>query len=346
MSACFDEGVLQAYADGELGDARAGEVAAHVQSCPACAAAADEAADHFALLSSALDPGDALNVPTERLRARIDAAIAGSRPARAARHSTLTSQAAASSSFVERLRALPSSLAAGFATAPRQATAFASLLVAAVLIATIFYVFRPQPRGPRADQSGAGEIAKVNPPTSAAGSAAGEGGANDAAAGGGENRQAGGAGGGDKGEGAGVSGPGVRRPATGRAPRPAAGPAGFINASYVREGGKPASASRPGDGPDTDQRLLPVERPYASAVASLKSSIDQQGALSLTPTLRAEYERGIAVADRAIAASRAAARRDPADRDAQGFLRTAYEDKLELLRTVADQTQLASIGRR
>jgi hypothetical protein len=49
--------------------------------------------------------------------------------------------------------------------------------------------------------------------------------------------------------------------------------------------------------------------------------------------------------DQAIAASRASARRDPADKDAQEFLRSAYQDKLDLLHAVADQTQLASLTR-
>jgi hypothetical protein len=65
----------------------------------------------------------------------------------------------------------------------------------------------------------------------------------------------------------------------------------------------------------------------------------------MTPTLRAEYERNLAVVDHAIVASRVAARRDPADKDAQEFLRTAYQDKLDLLHAVSDQTQIASIGR-
>lgn len=356
MSACFDEGTLQAYADGELDAARAREVAAHTGACAACAAAVNEAADHFALLSSALGSDDAVTVPTAQLRARIDAAIAELQPLRAAQPSAQplvqhAVQPVASPSFVERLRGFASSLAAGFSNAPRHATAFAGLLVAAVLLATIFFVFRPQSSGPRRVQD-AVEIAKVNQPSGASGSASREGGANDSSASDEGNTRAAGAGdvdenGKPRGNGRSfdrLNGNGFDRSAQNRGSRMAAAPGGFVNVNYTRANSN-RGVARPGDVKTSEAALLPVEQPYASAAASLKSSIDQQGARLMTPTLRAEYERSLAVVDRAIDASRAAARRDPADKGAQEFLRTAYEDKLELLRTVADQAQIASIGR-
>lgn len=327
MRACVDEGTLQAYLDGELGVARAGEVAAHLSACETCAAFAHEATDHFTLLSSALDAGETLNVPTEHLRARIDAAIAELQPTRNTSSTT-------SKSFVERLRAFASSLPTQLAFAPRGATAFASLLVAAVLIAAIFYVLRPQFRAPRGGQSGAGEIAEVKPPMNE-GSAGGQGVADNKGAGSGaEIKQA--ANGNER---------GVKSSAPRRVLPEKVGSAGFTDASYTRGGSVRGILSRAANDSASDASLLPVEKSYVSAIASLRSSIEQQKAQSMTPTLRAEYERNLAVVDRAIGASRAAARRDPSDKDAQEFLRAAYQDKLELLRTVADQTQIASIGR-
>jgi hypothetical protein len=138
---------------------------------------------------------------------------------------------------------------------------------------------------------------------------------------------------------------GVKNYATRRVLRERAGSSGFTEASYKRVGSERGVTSRAANDNASDAAQLPVERSYASAIASLKSSIDQGKTQSMTPTLRAEYERNLAVVDRAIGASRAAARRDPSDKDAQEFLRAAYQDKLELLRTVADQTQIASIGR-
>jgi anti-sigma factor RsiW len=321
MRACFDEGTLQAYLDGELGVARAGEVAAHLSACETCAAFAHEATDHFALLSDALSVGETLSVPTEHLRARLDASIAELQPTRAASPNT-------SKSFVERLRAFASSLPTQLAFAPRGATAFASLLVAAVLIATIFYVLRPQTRAPQGGQSGAAKIAKVKPPVNE-GVEDHKGSSSSA-----EIKQA-----------ANGNEPDVKDSAPRRVLREKVGSAGFNGARYTRVGSERGVLSRAANDDASEAALLPVEKSYASAIASLKSSIDQQKAQSMTPTLRAEYERNLAVVDRAIGASRAAARRDPADKDAQEFLRAAYQDKLELLRTVADQTQIASIGR-
>ncbi|HYG12222.1 MAG TPA: hypothetical protein VD835_19905, partial [Pyrinomonadaceae bacterium] len=88
--------------------------------------------------------------------------------------------------------------------------------------------------------------------------------------------------------------------------------------------------------------VLADEKTYLTSIASLTSAIEAQGAEGMTPTLRAEYERNLAVVNQAIVSSRVAARRNPQDTDAKEFLRAAYQNKVELLSAVADQTQLAS----
>jgi hypothetical protein len=88
--------------------------------------------------------------------------------------------------------------------------------------------------------------------------------------------------------------------------------------------------------------VLEDEKTYISSIASLTSAIEAQGASGLTPTLRAEYERNLAVVNQAIISSRVAARRNPQDTDAKEFLRAAYQNKVELLSAVADQAQIAS----
>jgi hypothetical protein len=62
----------------------------------------------------------------------------------------------------------------------------------------------------------------------------------------------------------------------------------------------------------------------------------------LKPTVRADYERNLAVVDQAIASTRQQAKRNPNDRDAMEFMYTAYQNKIELLSAVADQTRIAS----
>lgn len=78
MKDCLDELTLQIYFDGELSGLAAERVASHLSACVSCSAVAREIQNEMALLESALRPALAVNVPTENLRQRIEAAIAES----------------------------------------------------------------------------------------------------------------------------------------------------------------------------------------------------------------------------------------------------------------------------
>lgn len=82
-------------------------------------------------------------------------------------------------------------------------------------------------------------------------------------------------------------------------------------------------------------QLLPGERSYLQAIARLDSTIKQNKS-SMRPSLQVEYERNLAVVDRAIAATRNAAKNNPNDPDAVDFMFTAYQSKVDLLNTIAD----------
>jgi hypothetical protein len=101
-------------------------------------------------------------------------------------------------------------------------------------------------------------------------------------------------------------------------------------------------AAVPAPAAPASEPVIEDEKTYLNSIASLTSAIEAQGAETMTPTLRAEYARNLAVVNQAIVASRVAARRNPQDTDAKEFLRAAYQNKVELLSAVADQTQLAS----
>jgi hypothetical protein len=83
-------------------------------------------------------------------------------------------------------------------------------------------------------------------------------------------------------------------------------------------------------------KLLPGERSYLKTIAALDSSIKSSSNRPMRPALRAEYERNLAVVDRALAATRNAAKKNPNDPDAVEFMFTAYQSKVDLLNTVAD----------
>ena len=81
--------------------------------------------------------------------------------------------------------------------------------------------------------------------------------------------------------------------------------------------------------------LLPGERSYLQAIARLDSTIKQNKS-GMRPSLQVEYERNLAFVDRAIAATRNAAKSNPNDPDAADFMFAAYQSKVDLLNTIAD----------
>ena len=90
-------------------------------------------------------------------------------------------------------------------------------------------------------------------------------------------------------------------------------------------------------------KLLPGERSYLQTIARLDSTI-KSNQKSMRPALQVEYERNLAVVDRAIAATRSAAKSNPNDPDAADFMFAAYQSKVDLLNTIAD-ARLGSGGR-
>lgn len=82
-------------------------------------------------------------------------------------------------------------------------------------------------------------------------------------------------------------------------------------------------------------KLLPGERAYLQTIAKLDTTI-QEGKNDMRPALQVEYERNLAVVDRAIAATRNAAKKNPGDPDAADFMFAAYQSKVDLLNTIAD----------
>ena len=107
-------------------------------------------------------------------------------------------------------------------------------------------------------------------------------------------------------------------------------------------GGTPITAvSRPPKTPRSGNalakvKLLPGERSYLKTIASLDTTIKSDPRTPMQPALQAEYERNLALVDRAIAATRSAAKKNPNDPDAAEFMFAAYQSKVDLLNQVAD----------
>ena len=110
--------------------------------------------------------------------------------------------------------------------------------------------------------------------------------------------------------------------------------------SYQLAKNQPSAAPKSTPAP---VKLLPGERSYLQTIARLDSTI-KSNQKSMRPALQVEYERNLAVVDRAIAATRSAAKSNPNDPDAADFMFAAYQSKVDLLNTIAD-ARLGSGGR-
>lgn len=77
MKNCIDEGTLQTWFDGELDANAAANVTTHLNACVQCAESARTLEAENLILSEGLSAEFAAAIPTERLRQRVHAAVAG-----------------------------------------------------------------------------------------------------------------------------------------------------------------------------------------------------------------------------------------------------------------------------
>lgn len=289
MRECLDEGILQSYFDGELSNEHMEGVTSHLVSCMKCAAAVRELEGEVILLSSALAPEFDATVPTERLRHRIDVAVAGSQ---------LGKQNAVREPVVMAGRGWLQSLSALFAFTPQRTFGYAALAVVLAFGAIIGAIQWRQSPSPTINNENNVAVAPPQGPvtkTSNTGSEAVS---------------------------AVMPAPGAKAPVVAHNPvqrTRSARPRTTVSNQAVAQ-----------------VKLLPGERSYLKTIAALDSTIKANSNRPMRPALQAEYERNLAVVDRALAATRNAAKKNPNDPDAAEFMFNAYQSKVDLLNTVAD----------
>ncbi|HKS27452.1 MAG TPA: zf-HC2 domain-containing protein [Pyrinomonadaceae bacterium] len=302
---CLTEEVIQQFVDGELSDEKTEQVASHLAGCNECAELLDRVEQESAFLAEAFAPEMSLPVPTVALRERLDAAIAAMEP----RRQVATESAGA------RARNWFSSLFASFSLSPRTgALGFASLFVI-LTFAAIFAVIQLRQNKEAQTALADNKVTQPKPAQPVAPTVK-------------DNNP-------DEVTPAPVPAPSEEvakyNPAT---RRPAS----------KRQAAKAESPETPGasEPKTTEPRLLPGEEGYLEAIASLTTVVEANKNEVLKPTVRVDYERNLAVVDQAIASTRQQAKRNPNDRDAMEFMYTAYQNKIDLLSAVADQTRIAA----
>jgi hypothetical protein len=306
MRECLDEGILQSYFDGELSGESLKGVTSHLAACHTCKAAAREIEAELNLLSTALAPELEAVVPTERLRQRIDAAVDGLQ----------TQRLPVSESSTFSVRGWLQSLVAPFSLAPQRAFGYAGLVLvlgfAAILGLTQWrnagpevahqeqVATTPQERGATTPP-----ITKVNPGSLVDTAITPVGASNQ------------------------TGNPLPAKPAKPPTRR-------NLNVRPQAENLNNQLAKRATDKDADTVKLLPGERSYLQTIAKLDSTIKSSSNRPMRPALQAEYERNLALVDRALAATRNAAKKNPSDPDAAEFMFSAYQNKVNLLNTVAE----------
>lgn len=208
--------------------------------------------------------------------------------------------------------ALVASLSGLFAFTPQRAAAFAGVAAVVVLFVSVFYINRPGVK-----EEGRSEMASYQP-------------------GGDATPQP-------------TSSP--DEPPASASPSPTV--TGAVNKSGAGSGSKSKGEApkrkgtpfTPVPAKKLDEKFVPGEKELRTTIANLDSSIKASGDSILKPSVRADYERNIAVLDRAIEETRAVALKNPKDKDAVKFLLTVYQSKVELMTTVADSAQVATLDR-
>ena len=283
MKECIAEDVLQSFCDGELSDAQSKNVSAHMAHCTSCTALLEELMMQNELVSTALAPEFEAAVPSERLRQRIDNAIADIHVVNAANRRPL----------LGKVNNWFGSLGALFTLGQPQAIGYAALVAIIALAGVIGILYFRNAEAPQ-------QVAVSKDPKSAA-----------------------------------TPEP-TARPNTTKEENP---PAPAVKSGTEKR--QPNKVSRPRVRPGANEavakvKLLPGERTYLRTIAALDSTIKSQNDRPMRPALRAEYERNLALVDRALAAARHAAKKNPNDPDAAEFVFAAYQSKVDLMNTVAD----------
>ena len=278
MRQCLDEGMLQSYFDGELSTELMERATSHLASCATCAAAASELEQESSLLSTALAAEFEASVPTERLRQRIDSAVAGMQVA---------TERAPRAGVVAVLLGSFSNL---FTFAPGHTLGYASLIVMLALGVMFGWMKFHAPVPVSQNNNSVAVIGPVAAPIT--------GGTDDGVKP--------------------ILKDGGKEPTT----------------NYVAKNGKP-NGRHPVAAKSPAVKLIPGERSYLQTIAKLDSTI-KSGNKAMRPTLQVEYEKNLAVVDRAIAATRSAVKSNPNDPDAADFMFEAYQSKVDLLNSIAD----------
>ena len=89
-----------------------------------------------------------------------------------------------------------------------------------------------------------------------------------------------------------------------------------------------------------DDRYLPGEESYVKTIADLKPNVDSQKDSVMTPSSRVSYERDMAMVNDSIKRMRDVVKKNPRNQAARQVLYSSYQDKIDLMNSVAQREEL------
>ena len=117
--------------------------------------------------------------------------------------------------------------------------------------------------------------------------------------------------------------------------------ANFVRESNVKSSKKPNTSPIVNPPPVKNVNdTLTGEDSYIKTIATLTESVQSHKDEVLKPSARFAFERDMAVADSAIETMKREVKQNPKDEAAKQILRASYQNKIDLLNSVADKTEL------
>lgn len=115
-------------------------------------------------------------------------------------------------------------------------------------------------------------------------------------------------------------------------------------ASYTRENIKPAVAVyKQPSAQAVSATYLPGEESYVKTIENLSNTVNNQKDTALRPSARITYERDMAMVDDAIKRLKTEVRKDPKNESAKQVLYSSYQNKIDLLNSIAQKEELMSL---
>ena len=108
-----------------------------------------------------------------------------------------------------------------------------------------------------------------------------------------------------------------------------------VNAEYIAAKRNPIR-----DMNVVEAAYLPGEVSYVKTISDLRQSVDGKKDRVLTPSSRVSYERDMAVVNDSIKRMQSVVRKNPRNQAAKQVLYSAYQDKIDLLNSVAQREEL------